>query len=118
MGGRPGQCGGYDEDVARCRDLYAALVQVPAGWVAVGSQVSAMVSLVAAALPDDAEVLAVEGDFTSVLFPFLVHRDRGVRVRTVPLDGLGRRGRTGDDAGGVLAGAVSRRPGRRCCCGA
>lgn len=78
----------YDDDVARCRDLYAGLVQVPTSWVATGAQVSAMVALVAAALPDGAEVLAVEGDFTSVLFPFLVHRDRGVSVRTVPLTGL------------------------------
>jgi selenocysteine lyase/cysteine desulfurase len=33
-------------------------------------------------------VLAAEEDFTSVLFPFLAHADRGVQVRTVPLAGL------------------------------
>ncbi len=47
-----------------------------------------MVSLVAASLPDGAEVVVPEGDFTSVVFPFLVHADRGVRVRQVPLAGL------------------------------
>ena len=33
-------------------------------------------------------MLAAEEDFTSVLFPFLAHADRGVRVQTVPLDRL------------------------------
>jgi selenocysteine lyase/cysteine desulfurase len=33
-------------------------------------------------------VLAAEEDFTSVLFPFLAHADRDVRVETVPLDRL------------------------------
>ena len=42
----------------------------------------------AAALPDGARVLAVEGDFTSVLFPFLAQESRGVSVELVPLDRL------------------------------
>jgi selenocysteine lyase/cysteine desulfurase len=53
--------------------------------VAVGSQVSAQLAVVGASLPDDAEVLVPEDDFASVVFPFLVHRDRGVTVRQVPL---------------------------------
>ena len=60
----------------------------PTSWVATGARRSAMVSLVAAALPDGAEVVVPDGDFTSVVFPFLVHADRGVRVRHVPLAGL------------------------------
>lgn len=79
---------GYDAAVARCRELYAALVGVPVGWVAVGSQTSPMIGLLAASLPDGAEVVLPEGDFTSVVFPFLVHADRGVTVRHVPLEGL------------------------------
>ena len=79
---------GYDAAVARCRELYAGLVGVPESWVAVHAQTSVMVSLLAAALPDGAEVVLPEGDFTSVVFPFLVHADRGVRVRQVPLAGL------------------------------
>jgi selenocysteine lyase/cysteine desulfurase len=79
---------GYDDDVARCRELFAGLVRVPVSWVATGAQASAMASLVATALPDSAEVVVPEGDFTSVIFPFMVHADRGVRVRHVPLADL------------------------------
>jgi selenocysteine lyase/cysteine desulfurase len=79
---------GYDEAVARCRERYAHLVGVPAHWVAAHSQTSVVTSLLATALPDDAEIVVPEGDFTSVVFPFLVQADRGVRVRQVPLAGL------------------------------
>jgi selenocysteine lyase/cysteine desulfurase len=79
---------GYDDPVARCRALYAGLVGVPEAWVAVHAQTSVMASLVATALPDGAEVVVPEADFTSVVFPFLVQADRGVRVRQVPLAGL------------------------------
>lgn len=78
----------YDLAVNTARDLYARLVGVPASQVAVGSQVSVFAGLVAAALPDGAQVLCVEGDFTSMVFPFLAHADRGVRVRHVPIDRL------------------------------
>jgi selenocysteine lyase/cysteine desulfurase len=61
---------------------------VTADDVCVGSQASALAGLVAASLPDGAEVIAVEGDFTSVLFPFLAQADRGVRVSLVPLAGI------------------------------
>ena len=76
---------GYDDDVRAARAAYARLVSVPGEWVAVGSQTSVLAGLVASSLPDGAEVLCVEGDFTSMLFPFLVHADRGVTVRQVPL---------------------------------
>jgi selenocysteine lyase/cysteine desulfurase len=56
--------------------------------VAVGSQVSVFVGLVAASLPDGSEVLTVSGEFTSVAFPFLAQAGRGVRVREVPLECL------------------------------
>jgi selenocysteine lyase/cysteine desulfurase len=74
--------------VSRSREAYARLVHTTAGRVAVGSQTSVFVGLVAAALPDGAEVVTVEGDFSSVVFPFLVHADRGVTVRQVPLEAL------------------------------
>lgn len=76
----------YDLDVTRSRRAYAALVGVEPGAVAVGSQVSVFAGLVAAALPDRAEVLVARGDFTSIVFPFLAQRGRGVRVREVPLE--------------------------------
>jgi selenocysteine lyase/cysteine desulfurase len=74
--------------VHRARRLFADLVGVTPDRVTIGNQVSTFTGLVAAALPDGACVLAAQEDFTSILFPFLTHADRGVRVQTVPLDGL------------------------------
>ena len=45
---------------------------------------SQLVGLLAGAVPDGTRVLAPDVEFTSLLFPWAVHRDRGVRVRTVP----------------------------------
>jgi len=78
----------YDRCLETARLTYAGLVGVEASTVAVGSQVSALVGLVAAALPDGSEVLTAEGDFTSVLFPFLAQQHRGVIVRSVPLEAI------------------------------
>ncbi|MEN0128327.1 MAG: aminotransferase class V-fold PLP-dependent enzyme [Brevundimonas sp.] len=78
----------YDAAVAQARSAYARLVGVAPTDVAIGSQTSSLVGLVAAALPDGAEVLAVDGDFASVVFPFLAHAHRGVTVRHVPVDAL------------------------------
>ena len=83
----------FDADVARSRDLYAQLVDIAPTHVSVGSQASVFAGLVAASVPDGAEILTVRGDFTSVLFPFLAQAERGVRVREVELgdlvDGIG-----------------------------
>jgi selenocysteine lyase/cysteine desulfurase len=78
----------YDAIVTRARQRFAELVGTTPTRVAIGNQVSTFSALVAAALSDGAHVLGVEEDFTSVLFPFLAHADRGVSVRTVPLAGL------------------------------
>jgi len=78
----------YDRCLEAARRTYAGLVGVDAGAVAVGSQVSALVGLVAASVPDGSEVLTAEGDFTSVLFPFLAQQHRGVTVRAVPLEAV------------------------------
>ncbi len=66
------------------RRAFAELVTVPVERVAIGSTVSEMVGLVAAAVPDGAHVVAPDADFTSLLFPWMVHADRGVRVTLVP----------------------------------
>jgi len=79
---------GYGAIVERSRASFAALVGVPQHNVAIGSQTSAMVAIVAASAPDGAEVLCVEGDFSSLIAPFLMHAHRGVRVRHAPLDEL------------------------------
>ena len=78
----------YDQDVQASRALYARLVGVPLGWVAVGSQASVMTAEVAVALPDGALVLTVAGEFTSVTGPFELQGRRGVRTIGVPLDEL------------------------------
>jgi len=79
------EAAGYDVLVQRARQRFASLVGTTADCVTVGNQVSTFTGLVASALPDGARVLAAEEDFTSVLFPFLAHADRGLRVRIVPL---------------------------------
>ncbi len=74
----------YDAVIEQARRLFAGLVGVTPDQVFIGNQVSTFTALVAAALPDGARVLAAEEDFTSVLFPFMAHADRGVHVDTVP----------------------------------
>jgi selenocysteine lyase/cysteine desulfurase len=78
----------YADTVERCRALYARLVKVPLGAVAIGSTVSSMVAQIASTIPAGAEVLCVDGDFSSMVFPFLALSDRGVTVRHVPLSML------------------------------
>ncbi len=55
-------------------------------------------------------VLAVEGDFTSVTFPFEAQADRGITVRYVPLDRLADEVR--DDTDVVAYSLVQSRDGR------
>ena len=74
----------YDAVLADARASFARLLDVPVDTVAQGSQLSVFAGLVAANLPDGAEVVAARDDFTSVLFPFLTQH-RGVEVRLVPL---------------------------------
>ena len=78
----------FDRDVAAASSSYASLVGVAPSSVAVGSQVSVFAGLVAASLPAGSQVLVAEGEFTSIVFPFLAQAARGVRVREVPLDHL------------------------------
>lgn len=79
--------GRYEAAVRGARGSFARLVGVDADRVAIGSQASAMASVVAASLPDGAEVLCVDGDFTSIVFPFLAQGPR-LRVRHAPADRL------------------------------
>lgn len=77
----------YAAVVERVRGYAARLVGVSADRVALGSQTSVLVSLIASSLPDGATVLCPEGEFSSLVLPF-VHAGRGIRVRTAPLDAL------------------------------
>jgi selenocysteine lyase/cysteine desulfurase len=74
--------------VDAARGTFARLHGVEAEDVAVGSQVSAFVGLVALSLPPGARVVGAQEDFTSVLFPLLAQQERGVRVDLVPMDSL------------------------------
>jgi selenocysteine lyase/cysteine desulfurase len=78
----------FDRYVEATRATFARLVGVDGDNVCVGSQVSALVGLVASSLGEGARVVAVEGDFTSILFPFLAQAPRGVDVTLVPLAAL------------------------------
>ncbi len=78
----------YDITVASARSSFAEIVGVQPSRVAIGSQVSVLASVVAAAAPDGAEIVCVDGDFSSIVFPFVVQAHRGVTVRHVPLGAL------------------------------
>jgi selenocysteine lyase/cysteine desulfurase len=79
---------GWDESVAGARRAFARIVHVPEEWVCVSSTVASLVGLVAASLPNGTSVLVPEGEFTSALWPWMVHSDRQMTVRTAPLDEL------------------------------
>jgi selenocysteine lyase/cysteine desulfurase len=70
----------------RARAEFATLVRVRPERIAVGANVSGLVSQVAVAIPDGARVIAPEPEFTSLLFPFLAQQGRGVTVDLVPLE--------------------------------
>lgn len=78
----------FDEHVRRCRSAWASLTGVDVSTVAIGASASALVGLIAASLPDGARVILPAGEFTSVVFPFLAHADRGVTVEERPLEDL------------------------------
>jgi selenocysteine lyase/cysteine desulfurase len=79
----------YGLAVEQAREAFARLVSVPVDQVAIGSQVSVSASMVAASLPVGSEVLVVEGDFSSMVFPFLVQEELGrLSVRCVPVEEL------------------------------
>jgi selenocysteine lyase/cysteine desulfurase len=74
----------WGEATEAARGSFARLIGVDPSSVAVGATVSGLVGLVASSIPDGSRVLAPDVEFTSTLFPFLVHAHRGVSVRTVP----------------------------------
>ena len=77
---------GYDLCIDEARTLFADLVNVTPDLVAIGSQVSALVGMVAAGLPPQSRVLCPEEEFTSVIFPFLARKD--LNIAMVPLEDL------------------------------
>ncbi|GGL83124.1 hypothetical protein GCM10010129_28510 [Streptomyces fumigatiscleroticus] len=80
-------------DVEEARAAFARLVGVPAGRVAAGASVAVYSGLIAASLPEGAEVVLPEGDFSSLVNPFHLRRD--LKVRAVPLERLAESVRPG-----------------------
>jgi selenocysteine lyase/cysteine desulfurase len=70
----------FDEPVRAGRAGYAALTGVPVDSVAMGGNVSALLGLVAAAVPDGSRVATLAGEFTSTTFPFAAQAGRGVTI--------------------------------------
>jgi selenocysteine lyase/cysteine desulfurase len=78
----------WADSVEHSRSAFAALVGTEPSRVVTGAAVSQLLAPIAAAIPDGAVVLVPDIEFTSGIFPFAVHADRSVRVRTAPLADL------------------------------
>lgn len=78
----------FDEPVRRGRAAYAALAGVPVESVVMGGSVSALLGLVAAAIPDGSRVATLAGEFTSTTFPFAAQAGRGVTLTELTPDEL------------------------------
>jgi len=76
----------YSAVVERARGAYAHLVRASIDDVSIGAQTSVMAALAADAVRAGGEVLVVDGDFTSIVYPFLVRHPE--RTRSVPLHAL------------------------------
>src|SRR5260370_30897789 len=73
----------FDADVMAARKASASLIGVAPEKGAIGASVSQLVGLVAASVPDGTPVLAVAGEFTTLIFPFAPPAHRGVTVTEV-----------------------------------
>ncbi|WP_405684547.1 MULTISPECIES: aminotransferase class V-fold PLP-dependent enzyme [unclassified Streptomyces] len=73
-------------DVEASRASFARLAGVPVSRVAAGASVAVYAGLIAASLSEGAEVLVAEGEFSSLVNPFVVRGD--LKVRSVPLESL------------------------------
>jgi len=78
----------WDSTAEDCRASFAKLIGARTGEIATQPAVSVAVGTIAASLQAGDEVVIPDNEFTSVLYPFLVAEQRGVRVRQVPLGGL------------------------------
>ena len=83
----------WDLEGETCRRLLAEMIGAGPRDVSLQPAVSVASGIVATAVPDGGEVLLVEGDFTSVSYPFVAaseagRRDEGIGWRAVPLERL------------------------------
>ncbi|MGW6949793.1 aminotransferase class V-fold PLP-dependent enzyme [Streptomyces xanthophaeus] len=105
--GIPAGFGDFDR-VNRVRASFARLAGVDVARVAVGSAVATHVGLIAASLSPGAEVLCPEGEFASVINPFVVRGD--LKVRFAPLEDIA--GNVGPGTALVALSAVQSADGR------
>ncbi|UGQ13148.1 aminotransferase class V-fold PLP-dependent enzyme [Yinghuangia sp. ASG 101] len=73
---------GGDAETARAD--FAALVGADASDIAIGGNVSSLLAPVAVSLPPGTRVVLPDIEFTSNVFPWMVHEPRGVDVTAVP----------------------------------
>jgi selenocysteine lyase/cysteine desulfurase len=78
----------FDDPVRRGRAGDAALTAVPVESVVMGGSVSALLGLVAAAIPDGSRVATLAGEFTSTTFPFAAQAGRGITITDMAADAL------------------------------
>jgi selenocysteine lyase/cysteine desulfurase len=78
----------FDEPVRAGRAGYAALTGVPVSSVVMGGSASALLGLVAAAVPDGSRGATLAGEFTSTTFPFAAQKARGVTLTELAADEL------------------------------
>ncbi|SDK86828.1 Selenocysteine lyase/Cysteine desulfurase [Streptomyces indicus] len=104
-GGRPTDMWG---DLEATRAAFARIAGVPMHRVALGSSVTEYAAIIAASLPEGAEVLLPEADFASLVNPFHLRRD--LKIRTVPLEALADEVRDGTAL--VATSAVQSADGR------
>jgi selenocysteine lyase/cysteine desulfurase len=105
--------GEFDGHVTAARASFARLVGVSPALVATDVAVSSLVGVVAASLPRGAEVVVADGDFTSLLFPFLERERAGeLSVRSCPLEAVADNVRSGTAL--VAVSAVQSLDGRIC----
>jgi selenocysteine lyase/cysteine desulfurase len=73
----------WQAETDTARATFGRLAGVAPEQVAVAANVSSLVGLVAASVPDGSRVLTPDVEFTSAFFPFLAQAERGVSVRFV-----------------------------------
>jgi selenocysteine lyase/cysteine desulfurase len=80
----------WEEDGEACRELFAKIIGAEAGEIAYVAAASVAAGVVAASLPagNGDNVVLYERDFDSVLFPWRPLADRGVELRSLPLERL------------------------------
>jgi selenocysteine lyase/cysteine desulfurase len=80
----------WEQDGEACRELFAQIVGAQPEDIAYVAAASVAAGIVAASLPAeaDANIVLYERDFDSVLFPWRPLAERGVELRTLPLERL------------------------------